>query len=66
VELKYDYFVKNGKIKSADDFIKWAATKSELSGKQYMVKCANGSQIPMSQWLEKELEQYRQQKNRSY
>ena len=66
VERKYDFFMKKGKIISTEDFIKWAATKSEMSGKPYTVKCPNGPQIPMSQWLREELERYRQQERRSF
>ncbi len=60
VELKYDYFMKRGKIKSTEDFIKWAASESEISGKPYMVKCGNGSQLLLAQWLSDELYRFRE------
>lgn len=59
LELKYDYFSKKGRIVSAEDFVKWCATKSEMSGKPYRAKCSNGDGIPLSQWLLEELERYR-------
>ncbi len=59
VELKYDYFMKKGQINSAEDFIKWAASKSEMSGKPYLVKSGNQPPILLSQWLFEELERYR-------
>ncbi len=62
MELKYNYFSKRGKINSAEDFIEWAGTKSEISGKPYMVRCGDGSPVPASQWLSEELERYRRQK----
>lgn len=63
LERKYDYFNKKGRIESAEDFIKWCATKSEMSGKPYLVKRGNGEDIALSQWLLQELARYR--KNRS-
>jgi hypothetical protein len=62
VEKKYRYFLGKQKINSAEDFIKWSATKSELSGKQYMVRCEKGSEGPMSEWLSVELDRYRKEK----
>jgi hypothetical protein len=67
VELKYGYFMKKGQIKSTEDFIKWSASKSEISGKPYMVSCGNGSPLFLAQWLSDELDRYRREKqvNRS-
>ncbi len=61
VELKYGYFMKKGQIKSTEDFIKRSASKSEMSGKPYLVKCGGGSPLFLSQWLSDELEQYRRE-----
>jgi hypothetical protein len=61
-ELKLRYFEQKGRINSAEDFIKWAGSKSEISGKPYMVKCNDGPPIPTSQWLSEELQRYRKQK----
>jgi hypothetical protein len=62
VELKYNYYTKKGQINSTEDFIKWSASKSEISGKPYMVKCGNESPMPLARWLSDELERYRKQK----
>jgi hypothetical protein len=59
VETKYRYFMNKGRINSAEDFIKWSATKSELSGKPYLVKCDAGPERELSQWLIDELNQFR-------
>lgn len=59
VELKYGYFMKKGQIRSTEDFIKWSASKSEMSGKPYLVKCGDGSPLFLAQWLSDELERYR-------
>jgi hypothetical protein len=58
-EQKYRYFAGKGRIQSTEDFIKWAVSKSELSGKPYLVKCGNGPEEPTAQWLTDELDRYR-------
>jgi hypothetical protein len=61
MDRKIRYFGDRGRINSTEDFIAWAATKSEISGKLYMMKCKNGTPIPTSRWLAEELERYRRQ-----
>ncbi len=61
VELKYDYFAKKGRVNSSEDFINRCASKSEISGKPYMVKCGDGSPLSVGQWLSDELQRYRRQ-----
>lgn len=46
-------------IKSTEDFIRLAATKSSLSGKPYKVRCG-GSEMPCADWLYDELSRYRE------
>jgi hypothetical protein len=58
-ELKYRYFADRGRIHSAEDFIKWAGSRSEISGKPYLVRCGNSPVVPASQWLTEELYRYR-------
>ena len=58
-ELKTKYFLNKGKIKTAEDCITWAGSKSELSGKPYMVKCGSKQQEPTAQWLTRELNHFR-------
>ncbi len=62
VEMKFAYFSKKGRITSAEDFIAWAATKSEMSGKAYMVKHDNDTPQPLAEWLTAELNRYRRHK----
>jgi hypothetical protein len=50
---KYDYY-KN-KIKTTEDFIELAATKSEISGRHYTVKCKNSEIQELGKWLLKAL-----------
>ena len=52
IQTKYDIF-KN-RIKNTEDFIKYAATKSSISGKPYKVRC-NGQETLNADWLNAEL-----------
>ena len=54
---KWDYF--RTRIKTPEDFIKLAATKSELSGKLYLVRFKDGKESPAGEWLAKVLAEYR-------
>jgi hypothetical protein len=54
---KWDYFRQ--KIKTPEDFIELAATKSELSGKLYLVRFKDGRESPAGEWLAKALAEYR-------
>ncbi|MGD0660231.1 MAG: DUF5329 domain-containing protein [Syntrophorhabdales bacterium] len=60
-EMKLRYFMGKGKIHSTEEFIAWAASRSELSGKSYLVQCGNGSPIPTAQWFTDEMERYRKE-----
>ena len=57
VRDKYEYF--RNKIHSAEDFIALAATKSELTGRPYLVQCG-ATTIPAADWLKRELANLRQ------
>ena len=56
IQKKYDHF-KN-RVKTTEDFIKYAATKSSMSGVPYMVRC-NGQEIRNTDWLSTELQKLR-------
>ena len=58
IKRKYDYF-KN-EIKTTEDFIRLAATKSEISGKNYTVKCKNSELQELGKWLLKTLNTLRE------
>lgn len=57
INKKYDYFKDD--IKSTEDFIKYSATKSKMSGKFYKIHCANAKPVKSNEWLVKELKRYR-------
>jgi len=47
------------RIKSAEDFIRYAATQSSLSGRPYQVTC-DGIEMPTAEWLTEELARFRE------
>ena len=49
VQAKYDYYKSD--VKTVDDFIKHAATKSILSGEPYKVRCSDGKTVLAADWL---------------
>ena len=57
INKKYSYFSDD--IKSTEDFIKYSATKSTMSGKYYKIHCKNKKPIKSKEWLLKELKSYR-------
>ncbi len=61
IKSKYDYFVDE--IKTTEDFIRYSATKSLLSGKYYHVQCQGGMPVKTADWLLKELQRYREKRS---
>jgi hypothetical protein len=57
VKAKYDYYKSD--IRTVEDFIERAASKSMLSGKPYEVRCADGRIIPAADWIRAEDSAYR-------
>ena len=61
IEKKYAYFRND--IKSTEDFIGFSATKSTMSGKNYMVTCPENKEekkvVNTQAWLLEELRRYR-------
>ena len=56
IEKKYNYY--KDKVMTTEDFIKYSATASIISGKPYEVICS-GVAMNSSDWLHKELERIR-------
>jgi hypothetical protein len=56
IQTKYEYAKR--RIKSAEDFIKYTATKSSLSGQPYMILC-DGRKILSAEWFTAELKRFR-------
>ncbi len=56
IQKKYDYF--KDRVRTTEDFIKYSAAKSSMSGVPYMVRC-NGQEIRNADWLNTELQKLR-------
>ena len=56
IQKKYEYAKR--RITSAEDFIKYTATKSSLSGQPYKVVC-DGRKILSAEWFMAELRRFR-------
>lgn len=57
IQKKYNYYIDD--IKSTEDFIKYSATKSKMSGKFYKIHCIGNKPVKSSEWLLEELQSYR-------
>ncbi len=58
---KYEYFIDE--ITSTETFIEYAATKSMISGKYYLVLCGDSGPVKTADWLLIELKNYRENGN---
>jgi len=56
---KYEHF--KDQIKTPEDFIRLAGTKSLMTGKAYQVRMKDGKTVLTQKWLEGALEKYRLQ-----
>ena len=56
VRAKYEHF--KAQIKTPEDFIRLAATKSLLTGQPYLIRTHEGNEMPLSTWLTNELRQH--------
>jgi hypothetical protein len=58
VRAKYEHF--KAQIKTPEDFIRLAATKSLLTGQPYLVRTRDGKETPLSTWLSNALREHRE------
>jgi len=47
-----------GRVKTAEDFIKWCASKSHMTNKPYMIRYADGKMIASETYLRNKLKEY--------
>lgn len=59
LEQKLNYLESKNRVKSAEDFIDLAATKSSMSGRAYEVRCSDRTE-PAGIWLHRELQRQRE------
>ncbi len=55
LKKKYDYLVTVHLVKSAEQFIERAGTKSSMSGEAYQIRCPGHAAEPSAQWLTERL-----------
>lgn len=58
INMKYEHYKK--KVKTTEDFIKYSATKSLISGKKYKIRCPGSEAVFASDWLLDELKAFRE------
>ena len=57
INRKYEYY--RDEVTSTEDFIKYSATSSKLSGRRYKVRCPGSTVMNTSDWLLDELTRFR-------
>lgn len=57
IKAKYEHF--KSQIKTPEDFIRLAASKSLLTGRPYLVRTPDGKEMRLEVWLTEALKQYR-------
>jgi agmatine/peptidylarginine deiminase len=57
MQRKYEHF--KDQIKTPEDFIRLAGTKSLMTGKAYQIRMKDGKTMLTQKWLEDALEKYR-------
>jgi hypothetical protein len=58
INKKYKHYRK--KVKTAEDFIKYSATRSMMSGTKYIIRCPGFADVFASDWLLDELKTFRE------
>jgi hypothetical protein len=56
VHMRKKWEWKKSKIKTADDFIRIVGSKSSTSGKPYMIRFSDGTEMKSEEWFSKQLE----------
>ena len=59
LRAKYDVLAASDQIKTAEDFIEKAASKSSMSGLPYQIRCAGGAPTTTNQWFSAALARFR-------
>lgn len=55
MQRKFEHFLDNGDIETVDDFIDRAGTRSLITGREYLVRLPDDTEIPTAQWLRAEI-----------
>jgi hypothetical protein len=60
--VKLNYLLERELVGSAEQFIELAASKSSISGENYLVVCQGAQAVPSASWLSAELQKLRVKK----
>jgi hypothetical protein len=60
LQLKYAYLAERGAIKSTEDFIEKAASRSSMTGHLYWIQCDGMATVASGPWLRSQLAAYRE------
>lgn len=60
LRAKFEYLDERGQLKSAEDFIVKAGTRSSMTGEAYGIRCASTGQHASDAWLQARLKGLRQ------
>jgi hypothetical protein len=51
LQRKYDYLLRRDAVHRSEDFIAFAATKSSMTGRVYLVQCPGGPVVESGAWF---------------
>jgi hypothetical protein len=51
LQQKFEYLDARGMLKTAEDFIVKAGTRSSMTGEAYAIRCPGTAQLPSDEWL---------------
>jgi hypothetical protein len=60
LQYKYSYLAGRGAIKSTEDFIEMAASRSSMTGHPYWIRCDDAATVASGPWLRGQLAAYRE------
>jgi hypothetical protein len=66
IDRKYQYLLKRNAIRSAENFIGHAASRSSTSGQPYRVQCGESAVVESAEWFRAELDMFRRRHESSH
>ncbi len=59
IDRKYQYLLKRNAIRSTENFVERAASRSSVSGQPYRVQCDESGVVESAEWFRAELDMFR-------
>jgi hypothetical protein len=59
LQTKFEYLDTRGMLKTSEDFILKAGTRSSMTGEPYAIRCPGVPQLPSDEWLQARLKAIR-------